>query len=459
MFYMQNQTGNAGIPACFGKRRRSANLLPPARIYAMLFAKGVTQMELAERLEWFLKMLRCKYPVDMQEYDSSLTPHGDLTDDRTRMLHKLLAGGGGLEQMRTMMEEPGVDMVQVGGNVGLLWGAVCLRENGVPKRYFVLGPVMGAEIDLHDMENELQTMLNRRSALDHSGTSQTVAFKMRLSELLASLPVVKANNFTEDIAMFGCCVTGQSRPRSEVAMATLPRHTLSGAVQPRHRNDRHRTWMAEQALMHMVREGNLDYERVLEQSARISDGVPVKVRDSLEQARVSGITLTTLCVRAAIAGGLTPDAAYTVGDSYVQQIMDCQTLPEIAATNHTMYDDFVHRVHKIRHDPAVSPKIQQCIDYLELHTEEEVSIAQLAAMAGYTEYYLSRKFKEETHCSINDYSKITRIERAKVLLYTTNDSSSQIADRLHFCSGSYFAREFKKFTGQTPAEYRAENTK
>ena len=425
----------------------------------MLYPKDVTQMELAERLEWFLKMLRCKYPVDMQEYDRGLTPRGDLADDRTRMLYKLLAGGGGLEQVRTMMEEPGVDMVQVGGNVGLLWGAVCLRENGVPLRYFVLGPVMGAEIDLHDMENELQSVLNHRSALDPEGTGQTVAFKMRLSKLLASLPVVNANKFTEDITMFGCCVTEQSRPRSEVAMATLPRHTIPGASQPRHKNDRHRTWMVEQSLMHMVREGNLDYEKALEQSARVSDGVPVKVRDSLQQARVSGITLTTLCVRAAIAGGLTPDAAYTVGDNYVQQIMDCKTLPEVAATNHTMYDDFVHRVHKIRRDPAVSSKIQQCMDYLELHTEEEVSIAQLAAMTGYTEYYLSRKFKEETHCSINDYSKITRIERAKVLLYTTNESASQIADRLHFCSGSYFAREFKKFTGQTPAEYRAENTK
>ena len=173
---------------------------------------------------------------------------------------------------------------------------------------------------------------------------------------------------------------------------------------------------------------------------------------------MSGITLTTLCVRAAIGGGLTPYAAYTVGDSYIQQVMDCKTLPEVAQTNHTMYDDFVHRVHKIRHNPSVSPRIQQCMDYLELHTEE-VGIAQLSRMTGYTEYYLSRKFKEETHCSINDYSKIARIEHAKVLLYTTNESATQIADRLHFCSGSYFAREFKKFTGQTPAEYRAENTK
>ncbi|WP_455500446.1 helix-turn-helix domain-containing protein [Gemmiger sp.] len=416
-------------------------------------------MELTERLEWFMKMLWCKYPVDMQEYDSGLTPRGDLADDRTRVLHKLLAGGGGLEQMRAMMEEPGTDMVVLGGNVGLLWGAVCLRENGVPQRYFVLGPVMGAEIDLRDMENELQAILNRHGTPDPDGFSHTVAFQMRLSELLASLPVVNANKFTEDIVMFGCCITGQSRPRSDVAMASLPRRTPSATPQPRHKSDRHRTWMVEQARVHMVREGNLDYEKVLEQSARVSDGVPVKVRDSLQQAKVSGITLVTLCVRAAISGGLTPDAAYTVGDSYIQQIMDCRTLPEIAATNHTMYDDFVHRVHKIRRDPAVSPKIRQCMDYMELHTEEEVSIEQLAAMTGYTEYYLSRKFKEETHCSVNDYSKITRVERAKVLLYTTNESTSKIADRLHFCSGSYFAREFKKYTGQTPAEYRAENTK
>ena len=102
-----------------------------------------------------------------------------------------------------MMKEPGVDMVLIGGNVGLLWGAVCLRENDVPTRYFVLGPVMGADIDLHDMENELQELLNHRRALDADGTSSTVAFKMRLSELLESLPVVGANKFTDDIVMFG----------------------------------------------------------------------------------------------------------------------------------------------------------------------------------------------------------------------------------------------------------------
>lgn len=94
---------------------------------------------------------------------------------------------------------------------------------------------MGVDIDLHDMENELQELLNHRRAQDADGTDPTVAFRMRLSELLESLPVVGANKFTDDIVMFGCCVTGQSRPRSEVAMASLPRHTAAGTSQPRHK--------------------------------------------------------------------------------------------------------------------------------------------------------------------------------------------------------------------------------
>lgn len=97
------------------------------------------------------------------------------------------------------------------------------------------------------------------------------------------------------------------------------------------------------------------------------------------------------------------------------------------------------------------------MDYLEMHTEDEVSIQQLAVMTGYTEYYLSRKFKEETHCSINDYSKIVRIERAKVLLYTTNDSTAQIADRLHFCRAVTLHTNFANLRGR-PRQNIGQNT-
>lgn len=94
--------------------------------------------------------------------------------------------------------------------------------------------------------------------------------------------------------------------------------------------------------------------------------------------------------------------------------------------------------------------------YIELNVEEDFSISDLAARAGYTKYYLSRKFEEETGVSLNSYINIARVERAKLLLTITDDGIQEIADRLHFCSRSYFSEAFRKITGTSPAKYRKE---
>ena len=46
------------------------------------------------------------------------------------------------------------------------------------------------------------------------------------------------------------------------------------------------------------------------------------------------------------------------------------------------------------------------------------------------------------HTSLTNYIKYVRIERAKLLLTTTGLSLQEIADRLHFCSRSYFGKVF-----------------
>ena len=413
-------------------------------------------MDLNERLDWFMKMLGCKYKTNLLEYDGMMVPRVDLQDDRMRLLHKMLQYNGSLDMLRKIPEsEHG--MAIIGGQLGVLWGCVCLQEDGRAARYYVLGPVMGEELDPQDVERELSAMLNNLEKSDEY--SQTVMFHRYMSDLIRSLPVVIPRRFQEDVAMLGCCVTGESRPCCEITMISPKPVETAGKRELRRENKRKRTWETEQTLMQMIRDGNLDYERVLSQAGRASDGVQVKVRGSMQRAQVSAITFITLCVRAGIEGGLIPDTAYALGDSYVQMVLDCQTMGEIAQANHMMYEDFVQRVHEHKRAAGGSTRIRKCMDYLELHAEDEVSISQLAELTGYTEYYLSRKFKEETGFSVNDYSKRIRIERAKLLLRTTRESAVQIAGRLHFCSGSYFAREFRKYTGQSPAEYREANKK
>lgn len=215
--------------------------------------------------------------------------------------------------------------------------------------------------------------------------------------------------------------------------------------------------MAERALLRNVREGDLNYQKALDRAGTLINGLRVHARDPVLHAILSASGFTTLCVRAAIEGGLSPENAYVVGDSYIQTLLGCKTVTDVRIVNHEMYDDFIRRVHKCRMNPNVSPQIQSCCDFIELHPEEPLPLRLLAERTGYTDYYLSRKFKRETGVHINDYIKFARIERAKILLTTTDLSVLKIAEQLQFCSGSYFAEVFQAVAGMSPQQWRAQN--
>jgi AraC-like DNA-binding protein len=119
-----------------------------------------------------------------------------------------------------------------------------------------------------------------------------------------------------------------------------------------------------------------------------------------------------------------------------------------------MYVDFINRVRQHRARPERSRAVNLVLDYIDLHTGDRLDAATLAAYAGYTPYYLTRKFKEETGEALSDYVKRAKVERAKHLLATTADPVQAIADQLGFCSRSHFAQVFRQFAGASPTEYR-----
>lgn len=148
-----------------------------------------------------------------------------------------------------------------------------------------------------------------------------------------------------------------------------------------------------------------------------------------------------------------------VGDSYIQSLTECRTIADVRTVNHSMYEDFIQRVHRQRYNPQYSRQIQSCAAYIEAHLDEELTLEQLSRQVGYSEYHLSRKFKAETGENIRDYIKYARIERAKLLLASLKLSIKEIAEQLCFCAPSHFARVFREVIGQLPQEYRKENCK
>ena len=130
------------------------------------------------------------------------------------------------------------------------------------------------------------------------------------------------------------------------------------------------------------------------------------------------------------------------GKKVMQSVSERGFSDELVSLPLTMYDDYIRRVHRCRTNPKVSTTVQRCIDYIEQHLNQRVLASDLAHKTGYSEYYITHRFKEETGYFINDYIKFAKIERAKILLADSDRNISDIAEQLGFSSRSYFGQIF-----------------
>ena len=94
------------------------------------------------------------------------------------------------------------------------------------------------------------------------------------------------------------------------------------------------------------------------------------------------------------------------------------------------------------------------LEYIEHQLSECITLDSLAQRAHFDKSYLTARFKESLGTSPMRYVSHLRMERAKVLLATTDDSITQISRAVGFSSVHYFCRYFKEKEGIAPIEYR-----
>jgi len=92
--------------------------------------------------------------------------------------------------------------------------------------------------------------------------------------------------------------------------------------------------------------------------------------------------------------------------------------------------------------------------YIEEHLAEDLSLSELAAVAYLSPYHFARLFKASTGFAPHQYVIGRRIERAKLLLSTTNWSLTAIAHAVGFAHESHLALHFERLTGLLPSSYR-----
>ena len=326
-----------------------------------------------------------------------------------------------------------------------MWGAAFEKREGRLVRACVLGPVFFSDTSVRQIKDGLAS---------YQGSEVSIAWKSRFIQSLAQVPVSQHIVFSRYILMLHYCLTGKHLQASNLCVLNVSHARGPAGPSSGPYRDRYIIWNAERALLQMVRNGDLNYKTAFHNSSMVSNGVPLQGGTPLRQAKISVIVFCSIVCRAAMEGGLSPEEAYSLGDAYIQNVENAKAMDELTSISVMMYDDFIQRVHRCRSDPARSEAVQKCCDYIEMNLGEKIRASDLASLAGYSEYYMTRKFKEETGYFISDYVKFARIERAKLLLQSTDLSILEIAGRLGFATRSYFSQAFREVTGMTPTQFR-----
>ena len=86
-----------------------------------------------------------------------------------------------------------------------------------------------------------------------------------------------------------------------------------------------------------------------------------------------------------------------------------------------------------------------------------MSVAGLAETLHVSPNYLSRIFRQDIGEGCNEYIVRKRMELAQSLLTKTSLRTYEIAEQVGYQDKNYFSLTFRKFSGQSPTDYRKSN--
>src|SRR5215472_763097 len=100
-------------------------------------------------------------------------------------------------------------------------------------------------------------------------------------------------------------------------------------------------------------------------------------------------------------------------------------------------------------------RIQPLLAFAAGHLDEDLSLAALAEKSGWSPFHLHRVFAAAAGETPKQFTLRLRLDRAAVVLVTTNDSVLDVALACGFASHEVFCRAFRRRFGMTPGDYRA----
>lgn len=92
--------------------------------------------------------------------------------------------------------------------------------------------------------------------------------------------------------------------------------------------------------------------------------------------------------------------------------------------------------------------------YIDHNYQTNIKLETIAPLFGYNSAYLGKIFNKNVGENFNNYVDHIRIEHAKKLISENKMKVYEIAEMVGYKNVDYFHKKFKRYVGESPAEYR-----
>ena len=186
-----------------------------------------------------------------------------------------------------------------------------------------------------------------------------------------------------------------------------------------------------------------------------SGNIGILASDPVRQYKNLAICVITNATRCAIEGGLNPELAFSMSDSFIRNIEDNMTEPvKIEKATRDAEFEFANAVHDLKGQGNDNPLVMQVRDYVFCHIHDAIRVREIAEFIGVTPNYLSEQFSQAMGMTLKQYIINEKISSSENLLKYTDYSLQEISTFCAFSSQSRFSVYFQRKNGITPAKYR-----
>lgn len=135
-------------------------------------------------------------------------------------------------------------------------------------------------------------------------------------------------------------------------------------------------------------------------------------------------------------------------------ILQTDSLKEMIGILHQLVDEWIESMNAEKHQNHLS-LVDKAMEFMiENFHDEELTQQKVAQNVFVSAPYLSNLFKVEKGLNFGDYLLEIRMQKAMELLRQPDAKIYKVASNVGYRNPQYFSISFKKFTGQTPGEYR-----